>query len=103
MILTNRRLQIRTVDSWLTFEHGAVAQFLPAPGHWQLVIDYQGVAPLMLSGVAAPHAAVVMQSILRGPDSLAQIVAFEPFRQDRDTARGFGRDDEDRLPAAGAS
>lgn len=83
VIVTDRRMLIRTVDSWLTFDHRAVAQFLPAPTYWHLVIEYHGAAPLLLGGLPAPHAAVVLQSILEGPDSLATHDAFAPFRQPR--------------------
>lgn len=83
VIVTDRRMLIRTVDSWLTFDHGAVAQFLPVPASWHLVVEYHGAAPLLLGGVPAPHTAVVLQSILQGPDSLATHGAFAPFRQPR--------------------
>ena len=83
VIVTDRRMLIRTVDHWLTFDHGAVAQFIPVPAHWHLIVEYHGAAPLLLGGVPAPHAAVVLQSILQGPDSLAMHAAFAPFRQPR--------------------
>lgn len=84
VLVTSERLLVHEATGWLTFDHAAVASFHPEPAAWHFAVEYHGVEPLRLAGMMAPHAAVLLASILRGPAILDQHPAFEALRGELD-------------------
>lgn len=81
VIITNQRLIVRRDNQWIDFAHELTVSLSAEPNAWYLVGEYQGTSAIRLSGQAAPIACVLLQSILRGRESLARHPAFQEVIQ----------------------
>jgi hypothetical protein len=72
VIVTDRRLHCSVNGTWLRFDFSAVKAFYPEPAKGNVVFDYNGTSPLMLTGPAAPLVAVYATWRLHGTAAIDQ-------------------------------
>lgn len=76
VMLTSERLSIGTHGGRLSFWHGGLAEFLPAPDAFTLELIFHDTTPLMLRGPGAPWLSVAMARLLYPPSELLRIPGF---------------------------
>lgn len=81
VVVTDRRLlcQIRTKE-WLTFDHGAATAIKALPETRSVVLEYQGTAPVCLTGPLSVQVMVIVVWALYGADGLREHPALAEVR-----------------------
>ncbi|MGC5021332.1 hypothetical protein [Micromonospora sp. DT47] len=79
VVLTNQRLLVSFEGRWLSFWHKTIAEFLPAPVDFCLILTCHDAAPLRLRGPTAASTAVALASLLYSPEQMARIPEFARF------------------------
>jgi hypothetical protein len=75
-LLTSQRLSIGTQVGRLSFWHQGLAEFLPQPDRFNLVLIFHDTEPVMLRGPGAPWLSVAMARLLFPAPELTQIPGF---------------------------
>lgn len=76
VLLTSERLLVFTRTRPLSFWHGGLSEFLPAPDAFQLLLTYPDCEPVQLKGPGVPWLAVAMARIIYEPEQLMMIPGF---------------------------
>ncbi|WUI02158.1 hypothetical protein OHR68_10225 [Spirillospora sp. NBC_00431] len=76
VLLTSERLLVFTRIRPLSFWHGGLSEFLPAPDVFQLLLTYPDCEPVQLKGPGVPWLAVAMARVIYEPEELMMIPGF---------------------------
>ncbi|MFI0371180.1 hypothetical protein ACH35V_25235 [Actinomadura sp. 1N219] len=76
VLLTSERLLIFTRIGPLSFWHGGLSEFLPAPEAFRLLLTYPDCEPVQLRGPGVPWLAVAMARVIYRPEQLMMIRGF---------------------------
>jgi MFS family permease len=72
VVVSNQRIVCNVGGvGWLSFDHGAVTAIYPDPEHFNIVLEFGGVAaPMSLTGPMAPALATIAVLMTLGPEAL---------------------------------
>lgn len=76
VVLTNERMLILTRLRPLSFWHDDLAEFLPDPDVFRLLLTFPDCEPVQLRGPAVPWLAVAMARLIYEPEQLMMIPGF---------------------------
>ncbi|WP_298801174.1 hypothetical protein [uncultured Pseudokineococcus sp.] len=72
LVVSNQRLLCFAGGRWLSFWYGGMTAVHPGVREWSLVCQFDGAAPLALSGAPVPAAAVITTMATLGLDAVAE-------------------------------
>lgn len=76
VVLTDQRLFIAARPGWLSFWHGGLAEFLPEPDAFQMVLAFPDCEPVMLRGPGVPWLSVAMARLIYDPETVLRLPGF---------------------------
>lgn len=76
-MLTSHRLLAFAGDRWVPWNYRSVMELWPAPDYFSLILVFNGIDPLRLTGPGAPWFSVALAYMLYGPAFLAQRPEFQ--------------------------
>jgi hypothetical protein len=76
-VLTDSRVMMSADGTWTSCPHQATVEILPEPTRLRLVVAYEGLPPIRMSGVATPSLAVALVVMLGGVQRLATTPGLE--------------------------
>lgn len=79
--VTNRRLVVHAAGQWLSFDYDAVSAVYPDVGANALVCQFDRAEPMLLSGPAAPVAAIFTVLRTHGVDGVRDHPGLQPLDQ----------------------
>lgn len=81
LVVSNHRLLVRRGAEWLSFPYSSIRSIHPDPASWRVICEFEGTAPLMLSGEWVPAASVVAVMMTHGVDALSRHPGLAPLRE----------------------